>query len=108
MNVSTWIFWSPVTVIFWFDPTFALGLSVTSFFWLEPTLRFWSFPMLSVTLFFTSMVMFFEVLKNICSLPLVSPVRISLELPPPGVVAVWIELFAASFGRLYGGGMTPL
>ena len=47
-----------------------------------------------------------EALKNISSLPAVSLIRISFDVPPPGLVAVCNELRAASPGKAYGGGVS--
>ena len=88
MNVSTCTVWLPPTLIFWFDPTLATTLLVTLSLWFDPTLWVSLLPMRSVVLFTTSTVMSFDALNIISSLPLVSSIRNSLELPPPGVVAV--------------------
>jgi hypothetical protein len=108
MNVSIEVFWLPPTVRVWFEPTLVARAVGDVLRLVAADLPLRVVADLSVRLFFTSMVMSFEALKNISSLPLVSSVRISFELPPPGVVAVWIELFAARLGEGVGRGIVPL
>ena len=76
-----------------------MTLLVTLTLRLPPTLCVSLLPMDSTVLLTTSTVMSFDALNIISSLPLVSSMRNSLELPPPGVVAVCIAPRALPAGR---------
>ena len=88
-----------VDEVVWLAPTEAMTLLVTLTLRLPPTLWVSLLPMDSTVLLTTSTVMSFDALNIISSLPLVSSMRNSFELPPPGVVAVCMDPRALPAGR---------
>ena len=96
--VPTLIVWLPLTVSVWLAPMLADMLSVTASVWSAPIDRVSLLPTLSVALLPAETDASFEAFMNICSEPALSSIRISLVDPPPGVVAVWTELFVLCSG----------
>jgi hypothetical protein len=108
LNVATLTDWLPPTLTACDAPTVVSALFVTLIAWFAPMSTVSLFAIVSVVLFATSTVMSFEALKNTSSLPFESSIRNSLELPPPGVVAVCTDPRALPAGSAYGGGATAL
>ena len=83
-------------------------LSVTESDWFAPIVRVSLLPTLSVALFPAETEASLDAFMNISSWPALSSIRISLLDPPPGVVAVWMDIRVLCLGSSYGGGVLPL
>src|SRR5262245_3723813 len=83
-------------------------LPVTEREWFDPMARVSLLPTLSVALFPAETDASLDAFMNISSWPALSSIRISLLDPPPGVVAVWIDMRVLCSGSAYGGGILPL